>query len=218
MKILRLLNFVMQQDPANPSDGDVWRNGTRFKVRNGSVTEQIAYLTDIPKIHRLYQFSYMSVATAQISPFGKITDSTSGYPASNYPTTLNGSGLINANTDPYVVLNACTAIRIRITLGNAAVQQTTAGATPIIRISLYKAGLSSERTLIGNFDIPLTIQSGTIGVNSTVNNVLATGISPDQNLQLSAGDAIGIEFTPMTTDNNWINSAGRMIAVLETEE
>jgi hypothetical protein len=217
MKILKLFNFLSQNDPASPVDGDVWRNLARLKFRNGSTTEQVAHLSDL-KVNRHYQFSYMSVGTAAISPFGKATTSTAAYPASDYPTTLSGSGLVNANTDPYVVLNNCIAKRIRITLGSAAVQQATAGASPMIRISLYKAALSSARTLIGNFDIPLVITSGSMGVNSTVSNVYATGISGIQNFLLSGGDAIGIEFTPVTTNNNWIASAGRMIAVLETEE
>lgn len=218
MKILRLFNFKSQDDPSAPQDGDFWRNAGRFRFRIGSITEWIAHLSDIPKIRREYQFYYISVATAQVSPFGKYTDNAGAYPGSNYPTTLNGAGLLNANTDPYVVLNNCTAKRIRITLGNASVAQGTVGATPTIRVSLYKAGLLNSRTLIGNFDIPLTVQSGSIGINTTVNNVHATGISPEQNFALQGGDMIGIEFTPVSTDNNKINSAGRMIAVLETEE
>lgn len=172
----------------------------------------------VTKIRRTYQFSYMSVATAQISPFGKVTDTTAAYPASTYPTTLNGSGFINANIDPYVILNNCIAKRVRIIVANTSVQQGTVGLNPKLRISLYKSGLSGPRILLGHFDIPLTIQAGAIGVYTTVQNGLCTGISPEQNIALQGGDAIGIEFTPQSTDNNCINSAGRMIAVLETEE
>lgn len=217
MKILRLLNFLSQSDPTSPQEGDFWRNAARLKFHNGSTTEQVAHLSDL-KIRRQYHFSYMSVATAQVSPFGKITTTNWDYPATPYPTTYNGSGIVNAQTDPYSVMSNCVAKRIRIIVGNASVQQGTVGSNPIIRVSLYKTSMLNARTLVGHFDIPLTVREGSIGTFTTVTNVYATGISPDQNFALAGGDAIGIEFTPQFTNNNWIDSAGRMIAVLETEE
>jgi len=218
MKLLRLFNFLSQSDPTSATDGDLWRNAARFKARIGSVTQLFAFLSDII-IKRTYQFSYMAVAVFNTAPFGKDTTNPSGYPASSYPTTaMANGGLTDATIDPYVVINNCTAKRIRITLGQAAVSQGSVGANPTIRISLWKAGLSGGRTLVGNYDIPLTVKQGTIGVNSTANNVLATGISADQTFALSAGDAIGIQFDPVSTNSNKIYSAGRMVAVLETEE
>ncbi len=224
MKLLSLFNFLSQGDPVNPNDGDFWRNSTRLKVRNGTTTEQVAYLSDLSStttvLHRLYQFSFIGFANnVPNAPFGKISTDGGSNPSTNLPSTKSAnSGLADATIDPYLVINNCTARRVRITVGQATVQQTTLGTAPVIRVSLWKAGMTGTRTLIGNFDIPLTIQAGAIGTNVTLNNVLATGISPTLSLALSGGDCIGLQFDQMTTTNNWISGAGRMVAVLETEE
>lgn len=219
MKLLGVFNFLSQNDPANPGEGDFWRNAGRIKAKVLGVIQSLAFITDIPTIRRLYHFSYMlAAATAPSLPFGKVTTST-GNRLSSFPTTdpANG-GIADGNIDSYVVLNNCIAKRIRITIGQAAVQQLSVGPTPVMRLSLWKAGLSGSRTFLSNFDTYLTIQSGAIGTNNKPANVYATGMSVEQTVNLEAGDVIGLQFESMNASSNWIVSAGRMIAVLETEE
>jgi hypothetical protein len=132
------------------------------------------------------------------------------------PTTDVSANLGSGGTDPYVALNNCQIVSATFTWCSCAVHQATVGASPVIRFDVYRHTYSA-RVLLGTITVPVDPAkcqiSDTLG-NDNFQTANVTGLS----IAISSGQAWGLQFTPVQTDNEKINALGRCFAVLRTTD
>jgi hypothetical protein len=162
---------------------------------------------------RIYNFTACQQAQATLGKFSKAARSNNNEML--YTTDQANPGIQNGQCDPYICPSAMTITSITITLASIAVQQATVGAGPVImRIDVYRNNFST-RTLLGTISVP--IDRTKCGVNNGLGldcfqTITVTGLA----IALAQGDAWGIEFLNVNTNNNCINSSLGVYAVITT--
>lgn len=134
-----------------------------------------------------------------------VTNSTQSFFRSNATgkQAMEGSaGMgVGSTFDPHIVCVGGTMTKIRVTISGGCVSQGTVGASPTVRIDIYKMNQASRTLLLTARPV---FAAGTIGINTTPT-------ADDQTAELvistaiSAGDRLGWEFVPETSDNNKMN-------------
>lgn len=142
-----------------------------------------------------------------------------GVNSSNPPGTLAQTqtfgGIQNAQVSPMPV-QAGSITRATMTLAHAAVAQGSVGASPVMRVNLYREGYSSPRTLLGSVDFPI-ISAG-INNDLSMNNFQTASVDLSGSpIALSDGDLIGCEFQPVFADNEKVSAVGGLYVTLKVE-
>jgi hypothetical protein len=162
---------------------------------------------------RVYNFSMPQQAQATLGKFSKAARSNNNEML--YTTDQANAGIQNGQIDPYVCPAAMTITSITVTLASIAVSQATVGAGPVIlRLDVYRNDFST-RTLLGTISVP--IDRTKCGVNNGLGlncfqTITVTGLA----IALAQGDTWGLEFLNVSTNNNCINSALGVYAVITT--
>ena len=123
-----------------------------------------------------------------------------------------GAGI---SVDPYVIHSNCSIESIRATIGGGCVSQVSPGSSPTVRVDVYKMD-SSSRTLIATYRIPFL--AGTLGGSTTPTISFQTGSLSGLSNALTAGDIIGCEFVPESSDNNKMNGIIAAALIIQTTE
>lgn len=126
-------------------------------------------------------------------------------------------GLNSGFNDPYIVHNDSTLSSIRVNFANAATSGFGTNDPSIsIRLELFKVGYST-RTLIATIDVPLTNTSG-VGVWANLAGNAFQSCVKDltaDNISLTAGDLIGVQFTNVPNNAGMIDAVGQLSVSLE---
>ena len=161
--------------------------------------------------NRYYNFSMPQQAQATLGKFSKAAHNNNNEML--YTTDQANAGIQNGQIDPYICPSAMTIKAITVTLASIAVSQATVGAGPVImRIDVYRNDFST-RTLLGTISVP--IDRTKCGVNNGLGlncfqTITVTGLS----IAVAQGNTWGIEFLNVSTNNNCINSALGVYAVV----
>jgi hypothetical protein len=155
-----------------------------------------------------YQFGVLS-ATASTQPWTKVV-------ATGSQPSQSSSGLgTGISLDPYLIPANCTIESIVATIAGGCVNQSGPGSAPTMRVDVYKVN-GTSRTLIGTFRIPFA--TGTFGGFTTPTASFQTSSLTGLSSALLAGDLIGCEFVPETTDNNKLNGIMSAALCIQTTE
>jgi hypothetical protein len=215
---LKIPSGTAAQRPATPGNGMLRYNTSINAIeafQNGAWTT-LSGSSSAAAIRRTYNFSLIGTANSTTGLFAKAAVA-SGNPSGMLPTTTGSSpGLNNGANDPYLILNAATIVSLRLTFYSAAVAQGTVGATPTLRLAIYKIGATS-RTLLGNLDFSVNPANCGIWNDVSVNRFQTSALS-GLSLSVNAGDLIGVEFVNQGGNNNQINAISQMQVILETTE
>ena len=161
--------------------------------------------------NRYYNFSMPQQAQATLGKFSKAAHNNNNEML--YTTDQANAGIQNGQIDPYICPSAMTIKAITVTLASIAVSQATVGAGPVImRIDVYRNDFST-RTLLGTISVPIDrtkcgVNNG-LGVNC-FQTITVTGLS----IAVAQGNTWGIEFLNVSTNNNCINAALGVYAVV----
>jgi hypothetical protein len=122
-------------------------------------------------------------------------------------------GINNGIIDPYLVANAITIKKVSVLVNKACVSQGTVGASPTVRVDIYRT-LASSRTLLGTARVVLSPAG--VGVSSTTAScfqyaTLTLGVP----IAVVAGALLGVEFVTESSDNNKINGVENMMILLQ---
>lgn len=177
---------------------------------SGTASSETSWAKIVAPDYHNYIFCPISYAVASGPLYRVVATGTQG--------STNGSGYAAyPNIDPYIVDEACTLYAIGVRVVQAAVSQGTAGASPTVRLDVYR-NLNASRSLVGTFRVVIT--GGGVGVSST----LATITTPDAYFELGGlttslakGESIGVEFVTENVDNNKIVSVTNLQAILKTK-
>ncbi len=178
---------------------------------NGNATWQTT--PNVASVTKEY-FHFSMTGTAS-SDIGKLFKTSGTGKATTDP---GDPGFNSGMIDPYVVHNDCSLASIRVNLANAATSgfATNNQNNISIRLQLFKANYST-RTLIATIDVPL-VQIGNVGVWTNLsNNSFQSCVKnlESDNITLSAGDMIGLQFTNVPNNNSFLDAVGKLNVSLE---
>jgi len=148
--------------------------------------------------------------------------SASGYLSKGASSNANPSGLfatstpfnqfVNGNVDPYKIGTNGIVEEISLTIAAGAVSTGTVDPDVKIRMSVYRVDGTSE-TNLGDVDLPLDDTKigvfNNLGGTTNTQATTVTGLS----IAVSDGDMIGLRFSSITGDNEFLSSISRIQAV-----
>ena len=173
----------------------------------------IANLFTTDQDKKYWSFSMPQQAQATLGKFSKAAHNNNNEML--YTTDQANAGIQNGQIDPYIAPAAMSISEITITLASIAVQQATVGANPVImRIDVYRNDFST-RTLLGTISVPIDrtkcgVNNG-LGVNC-FQTITVSGLS----IAIAKGNTWGIEFLNVQTNNQCINAALGVYAIITT--
>jgi hypothetical protein len=173
----------------------------------------IANLFTSDQDKKYWNFSMPQQAQATLGKFSKAAHSNNNEML--YTTDQANAGIQNGQIDPYIAPAAMSISEITVTLASIAVSQATVGANPVImRIDVYRNNFST-RTLLGTISVPIDrtkcgVNNG-LGVNC-FQTITVTGLA----IAIAKGETWGIEFLNVSTNNQCINSALGVYAIVTT--
>ena len=162
------------------------------------------------------RFSLTGSASSTTGLLSLTSDGGSTSNPSGKPSTTPFDSFTNGAIDPYQIFSAGTLTSIRITIAGAGVDAGSVGASPTLRLRVYKNNYNTRTQLGSDIDIVLS-PTGVGTFNNASGNAFQTAISSALSIALSAGDLIGVEFVNQSGSSNGISSVRVLMVTMKIE-
>jgi hypothetical protein len=152
-----------------------------------------------------YYAEMAGVASSQIGVLAKASNVNNvDNPSGKALTSPTNSGATSNVTMGYLMFESRTLTKIGIKFAKAAVGTGTVGASPTVKIRVFRQNFT-DRTQLGA-DINIPISPTGVGIFNSVNADSFQFVSHTISIAVNAGDIIGWEFVNQPDTNNGINA------------